>query len=97
MIKRLEAPQGRQGEFVIELFERYKRMTGDFEEAILEMYLSGISMRKVARLTDDLSRVRVGKDALSRITFRLKGQQRDWGSARSTGRLTLTATLTLLI
>ena len=28
------------------VFERYKRMTGDVEEAVLEMYLSGISVRK---------------------------------------------------
>jgi len=27
-------------------------MTGNFEEAILEMYLSGISMRKIAGITD---------------------------------------------
>ena len=36
-IERLEVPRDRQGEFVPELFERYKRMTGDVEEAILEM------------------------------------------------------------
>ena len=43
-IERLEVPRGdREGEFVTEVFERYKRMTGDVEEAVLEMYLSGIS------------------------------------------------------
>jgi putative transposase len=42
-------------------------MTGDVEEAILEMYLSGISTRKIAGITDALSRVRIGKDAVSRI------------------------------
>jgi transposase-like protein len=45
-IERLEVPRDREGEFVTELFERYKRMTGDVEEAVLEMYLSGISVRK---------------------------------------------------
>jgi transposase-like protein len=34
-IERLEVPRDREGEFVTELFERYKRMTGDVEEAIL--------------------------------------------------------------
>ncbi len=77
-IERLEVPRDREGEFVTEVFERYKRMTGDVEEAILEMYLSGISVRKIAGLTEALSRVRVGKDAVSRITSRLEGQQRDW-------------------
>ncbi len=34
-IERLEVPRDREGEFVTELFERYKRMTGDVEEAVL--------------------------------------------------------------
>ena len=32
-IERLEVPRDREGEFVTEVFERYKRMTGDVEEA----------------------------------------------------------------
>src|SRR5215210_1023760 len=77
-IERLEVPRDREGEFVTELFECYKRMTGDVEEAVLEMYLSGISVRKIAGVTDALSRVRIGKDAVSRIASRLEEQQRDW-------------------
>jgi putative transposase len=77
-IERLEVPRDREGEFVTEVFERYKRMTGDVEEAILEMYLSGISVRKIAGVTDALSRVKVGKDAVSRISRRLEEQQREW-------------------
>lgn len=46
-IERLEVPRDREGEFVTELFERYKRVTSDVEEVILEMYLSGISVRKI--------------------------------------------------
>jgi putative transposase len=77
-IERLEVPRDREGEFVTEVFERYKRMTGDVEEAVLEMYLSGISVRKIAGVTEALSRVRVGKDAVSRIARRLEEQQREW-------------------
>jgi putative transposase len=77
-IERLEVPRDREGEFVTEVFERYKRMTGDVEEAILEMYLSGISVRKIAGVTDALSKVRVGKDAVSRIATRLQEQQKEW-------------------
>ena len=51
-------------------------MSGDVEEAILEMYLSGISVRKIAGVTDVLSRVKVGKDALSRIASRLEEEQK---------------------
>jgi len=77
-IERIEVPRDREGEFVTELFERYKRMTGDVEEAILEMYLSGISTRKIAGVTDALSRVKIGKDAVSRISARLEEEQSDW-------------------
>jgi putative transposase len=77
-IERLAVPRDREGEFVTELFERYKRMTGDVEQAVLEMYLSGISVRKIAGVTDALSRVRIGKDAVSRIASRLEEEQRDW-------------------
>jgi putative transposase len=77
-IERLEVPRDREGEFVTEVFERYKRMTGDVEEAVLEMYLSGISVRKIAGVTEALSRVKVGKDAVSRIASRLEEEQREW-------------------
>jgi len=77
-IERLEIPRDREGEFVTELFERYKRMSGDVEEAVLEMYLSGISVRKIAGVTEALSRVRIGKDAVSRIARRLEEEQREW-------------------
>ncbi len=53
-------------------------MTGDVEEAVLEMYLSGISVRKIAGVTDSLSRVKIGKDAVSRIASRLEEQQKEW-------------------
>jgi putative transposase len=77
-IERLEVPRDREGEFVTEVFERYKRMTGDVEEAVLEMYLSGISVRKIAGVTEALSHVKVGKDTVSRIARRLEEQQREW-------------------
>ena len=81
-IERLEVPREREGEFVTELFERYKRMTGNVEEAVLEMYLSGISTRKIAGITDALSRVRVGRGVVSRIAARLEEQQRAWREKR---------------
>jgi putative transposase len=34
-VERIEVPRDRDGGFVTEVFERYKRMTGDIEEAIL--------------------------------------------------------------
>ena len=77
-IERLTVPRDREGEFVTEVFERYKRLTGNVEEAILEMYLSGVSTRKIAGITAALSKVRIGKDAVSRIAARLEEEQKEW-------------------
>jgi transposase-like protein len=38
----------------------------------------GISVRKITGVTEALSRVRVGKDAVSRIARRLEEEQREW-------------------
>ncbi len=46
------------------------------------MCLSGISTRKIAGITDALSRVKVGKDAVSRLASRLEEQQRSWREKR---------------
>jgi putative transposase len=70
-------PRDREGEFVTELFERYKRMTGDVEEAVLEMYLCGISVRKIVGVTEALSRVKVGNDVVGRIARRLEEEQKE--------------------
>lgn len=61
-----------------EVFERYKRMTGDVEEAVLEIYLQGVSTRRVGSITQALSRVKVSKDAVSRIAKRLNDEVTRW-------------------
>ena len=48
-----------------------------WEEAVLEMYLSGISVRKIAGVTEALSRVKVGKDVVSRIARKLEVEQKE--------------------
>src|SRR3712207_9446611 len=40
--------------------------------------LSGISVRKIAGVIEALSRVKVVKDAVSRIARRLEEEQREW-------------------
>lgn len=77
-LRQLRVPRDREGTFQTELFERYRRLTGSVEEAVLEMYLQGVSTRKVAAVTEALSGKRVGKDAVSRITARLEEQVQAW-------------------
>ena len=50
-VEQLKVPRDRKGAFLTEVFERYKRMTREVEEAVLEMYLQGVSTRKIAAIT----------------------------------------------
>ena len=77
-IEQLRVPRDREGTFLTEVFERYKRMTGEVEEAVLEMYLQGVSTRKVEAITAGLSKVKIGKDAVSRIAGRLEEELKRW-------------------
>ncbi|MFZ5803839.1 MAG: IS256 family transposase [Acidobacteriota bacterium] len=77
-ITQLKVPRDREGAFLTEVFERYKRMTGEVEEAVLEMDLQGVSTRKIAAITEGLSRVRISKDAVSRIAQRLEEELFAW-------------------
>ena len=69
-IEQIRVPRAREMPFLTEVFERYRRMTGSLEEAVLEMYLQGVSTRKVEEITGKLSGTRISKDAVSRIVGR---------------------------
>lgn len=71
-IEQLRVPRDRDGTFTTEVFEEYHRSTGEVEDAVLEMWLQGISQRKIAEVTHKLGAVRIGKDAVSRIAGRLE-------------------------
>ncbi|MEM3402432.1 MAG: transposase [Candidatus Hadarchaeales archaeon] len=53
-------------------------MTGEVEEAVLEMYLRGVSTREIAAITEGLSRIWIGKDAVFRIPQRLEEELFPW-------------------
>ncbi len=49
-LDQIRVPRAREAPFLTEVFERYRRMTGSLEEAVLEMYLQGVSTRKVEQI-----------------------------------------------
>jgi transposase-like protein len=53
-------------------------MTGSLEESILEMYLQGVSTRKVEQITGKLSGQKISKDAVSRICARFDEVFSEW-------------------
>ena len=81
-IEQLRVPRAREETFLTEVFERYRRLTGSLEEAVLEMYLQGVSTRKVEAITGKLSGVSISKDAVSRIAQRLDSVLDEWRSRR---------------
>ena len=48
---RLRVPQDRQGRFSTEIFERYQRSEKALVSALAEMYVQGVSTRKVKAIT----------------------------------------------
>lgn len=50
----LHVPQDRQGPFRTEVFERYQRSEKALVAAMLEMYVQGVSTRKVKMITEEL-------------------------------------------
>jgi putative transposase len=82
LIEQLRVPRAREGPFLTEVFERYRRLTGSMEEAVLEMYLQGVSTRKIEAITGKLSGVKISKDATSRIAQRLEETLQQWRTHR---------------
>ena len=50
----LQVPQDRQGRFSTQVFERYQRSEKAFVTALSEMYIQGVSTRKVTKITEEL-------------------------------------------
>ncbi len=85
----MRVPRDREGTFQTELFESYHWITGSVEEAVLEMYLQGVSTRKVEAVTEALAGRRVGKDAVSGITARLQEAGAGLAGATADGGVSL--------
>ena len=54
----LRVPHDRSGRFSTDLFERYQRSERALVSALAEMYVQGVSTRKVKAITEELVRPR---------------------------------------
>src|SRR5665213_3500533 len=64
----LRVPKDRDGQFQTELFERYQRSEKAFVLALLQMYVEGVSTRKVSAITEALCGLEVSKSQVSALT-----------------------------
>ena len=67
----LRVPQDRAGRFSTELFERYQRSEKAFVSALAEMYIQGVSTRKVKAITEELCGHTVSASTVSTINAKL--------------------------
>jgi putative transposase len=63
----LRVPQDRQGRFRTEVFERYQRSEKALVAAMVEMYVQGVSTRKVKSITEELCGHEFSSSSVSRI------------------------------
>jgi putative transposase len=63
----LRVPQDRQGRFRTEVFERYQRSEKALVGALAEMYVQGVSTRKVKEITEQLCGHEFSASTVSRI------------------------------
>lgn len=68
----LRVPQDRQGRFQTEVFERYQRSEKALVAALAEMYVQGVSTRKVAAITEQLCGHEFSASAVSGAVGRLE-------------------------
>jgi len=67
----LRVPQDRQGRFSTEIFARYQRSEKALVGALAEMYIQGVSTRKVKTITEELCGHEFSASAISAINKRL--------------------------
>lgn len=76
----LLVPQARDGSFSTELFARYQRNEKALVAAMMEMYVLGVSTRKVAEITEALCGTRFSSTTVSRLCEGLDREIKQWHS-----------------
>jgi putative transposase len=76
----LLVPQDREGTFSTRLFSRYQRNEKALVLALMEMYVEGISTRKVKDVTEKLCGTSFSKSLVSSLATRLDSELQAWRS-----------------
>ena len=76
----LAVPQDRKGQFKTELFERYSRSEKALVAAMVEMYLQGVSTRKVKKVTEELVGHSFSASSISRLVKKLDEVLAAWAT-----------------
>jgi len=74
----LRVPQDRDGTFSTEVFARYQRSEQALVATLMEMYVQGVSTRKVTAITEALCGTGVSKSQVSALVGRLDPELAAW-------------------
>ena len=89
----LKVPKLRRQTFETAIIERYRRRESSVEEALIEMYLAGISVRRVEDITEALWGTREARARCRTSTRRSTSRSRLGGTGGSKGSIrTFTST-----
>jgi len=78
----LAVPTERSGRYRTRLFERYQRSEQAFLLTLQEMYLAGVSTRKVRQITEELCGSEISASSVSRAVRRLDEDLTAWRNRR---------------
>lgn len=78
----LMVPKDRDGEFQTELFDRYQGSERALVLAMQEMYVEGVSTRKVTAITEALCGLEISKSQVSALAGRLDAEIAEWRGRR---------------
>jgi transposase-like protein len=74
----LTVPKLRSLPFETAIIERYRRRESSVEEALIEMYLAGVSVRRVEDITQALWGTRVSASTVSDLNQKIYGKINEW-------------------
>lgn len=74
----LKMPKLRQVPFETAIIERYRRRESSVEEALVEMYLAGVSVRRVEDITEALWGSRVSASTVSELNQKIYQRVEEW-------------------
>jgi putative transposase len=81
----LKVPKLRRLPFETAIIERYRRREASVEEALVEMYLAGVSVRRVEDITEALWGTRVSSGTVSRLNQKIYRHIEAWRNREIVG------------
>lgn len=75
---KLKVPKLRRQTFETAIIERYRRRESSVEEALIEMYLAGVSVRRVEDITEALWGTRVSPGTVSNLNKKIYAKIEAW-------------------